>query len=1187
MAQKYCSRCHQTLSPTMLICPGCGHRNRTPTPPTGNALGPVTTNARPSPPQSGLRIPPPQTRFRARTSIFGLTLSPLVRLILLATAALAGILIIGLTMFYYFVTWPIGPAKGYWPSCDDTDLACNTWRDFRKSHPFPYQAIAAKTVGAGKVIIVLSEPSASFDKSTLDQLARSAFAGRVSSQRLRWKIGEDGWLEDLVLTMDHPDVNEATTQADLRDGLAKLYTALFGTTYGGEVEEIDSRNAGTERLEVPTYHVTPKELGDWMQDPALAWQRVQGTGKTMSWSDLVAAHQAGAFISNDRRLVMLTFPASVVTDSVQRQQVLRSLRVPFREFAVASEGLVGGLWTKSGQIALVARSRTTSQLISAPLRYEMFVTLLDAALDTGELAQSYERTRAFAGKLRSGPYEGRDWAPVYLSPQLVDTEFGALLNVTDQMLKSWSSAGQVEYLYFDYEKPPSFPFGRVSLTDIVRKETGETSLLFNWNTAGSAVVVRRGDQFILTSTRSGSLPITYGAGGKTAEQGGAQLYDYEDKAYEYFSSLRDANLQRVVQYTVMYQLFRAVVKDGDSEDETHLVTANADVASDHADPASNYLVGVTEQLLQNLMANPNAYEPKEASATLQKFIKENWSKREQIAVVLSAPRSDEAKKFIELLVPAFEERQQKLAARQEALNARIKEFYERLQRAKAAIRRGEQPPVSVEQMAAEKAAIDSEQSSLEADAQAFMTLGSQPLTNARNALSEIAATTQDLDRIRTAYVEASRHEPEGSIRTPSIVLSWNNKDTFGRVGGHNLSSRTLRFEAAADVEGVEVTTAIDGTPVVRYNTSMTESIEEAAPELARAFEHRNDHDIGKLRALLNESNAVRSRDDALLFSPRNLKPGNPIKVFAKLGERVYAEKKDFIEDIRTLAAENDCCIYITHDAQRNAYIAEPNLAPPPQALVYEVLDTPSLVGHLRRSLRGSSAGKKDRATIFLDEPEGFPDAVLLSLRDGDADLATAVASDAGGRLPPVPPEGRVSLYTAPDFDGKRSSLKFLFEPVAAAKKALFRLAGRPIASDVWNGASIVTMDAQQVQTHLAVLKWDFTRDGAPVAVKVMMRDAGADVSHDISVIAGVDERDVESSQALLDNASKDALRDAAKQGASAGRYLLTVKDRLNRRSPKQLKRLVLVMKSGETKMYFTRLDRPSSTGHRYGQRDVG
>ena len=151
-----------------------------------------------------------------------------------------------------------------------------------------------------------------------------------------------------------------------------------------------------------------------------------------------------------------------------------------------------------------------------------------------------------------------DWAPIYLSPALINTEFGALLNITDQMLKSWSQSGQVEYLYFDYPyKPNTFPFSGKPLSEVVFEQTGSKQVLFNWNTTGLGSIIS-GNPSIFIPTQTGALPVTYGS--ELDQEGKLQtghLKEYEEEAYRYFANLQDPNLSTVAQYTLLYQLMLA------------------------------------------------------------------------------------------------------------------------------------------------------------------------------------------------------------------------------------------------------------------------------------------------------------------------------------------------------------------------------------------------------------------------------------------------------------------------------------------------------------------------------------------------------------------------------------------------------------------------------------------------------
>src|SRR5262249_17486653 len=147
-----------------------------------------------------------------------------------------------------------------------------------------------------------------------------------------------------------------------------------------------------------------------------------------------------------------------------------------RQFALDSDLILGAV--KKGDCVLaVARERSVPIDVLPPLRTETILQLAKA--NTDELAQSYERNNVLAGKLppSAGPDMGKDWAPIYLSGELIDTEYGSLLNLTDQLLKSWSMAGHVSYDHFSYPAPTEFPLG-VALTEFAHT----MEVTFNWNT---------------------------------------------------------------------------------------------------------------------------------------------------------------------------------------------------------------------------------------------------------------------------------------------------------------------------------------------------------------------------------------------------------------------------------------------------------------------------------------------------------------------------------------------------------------------------------------------------------------------------------------------------------------------------------------------------------------------------------
>jgi hypothetical protein len=202
--------------------------------------------------------------------------------------------------------------------------------------------------------------------------------------------------------------------------------------------------------------------------------------------------------------------------------------------------LILGAVSTSDQVAILARERTTPVAALPPLRTETILQLAAARED--ELSQSYERTNPFAGRFDLS--ENMDWAPIYLSPRLIDTEYGSLLNITDQLLKGWTEHGEIEYVNFTYPNPPSFPFSK-ALDELL----GVKELAFNWNTKGAGYVTKAGDYEVYALNQTGSLPIDYLA------EGNPDVQKAEDSAYQYYSNMSDPNLIRVVQYAAIYQIF--------------------------------------------------------------------------------------------------------------------------------------------------------------------------------------------------------------------------------------------------------------------------------------------------------------------------------------------------------------------------------------------------------------------------------------------------------------------------------------------------------------------------------------------------------------------------------------------------------------------------------------------------------
>ena len=252
-------------------------------------------------------------------------------------------------------------------------------------------------------------------------------------------------------------------------------------------------------------------------------------GKALSCASILEQHRNGVFISTKPGLILWSFGKTSPLDTYP---------IEIRQFALDSDLILGAVST-SDQIAILARERTTPVAALPPLRTETILQFAAARED--ELSQSYERNNPFAGRYDES--ENMDWAPIYLSPRLIDTEYGSLLNITDQLLKGWTAHGEIKYVNFTYPDPPSFPFPKALMEML-----GVEELTYNWNTKGAGYVTKAGDYDVYALNQTGSLPIDYLA------QGNPNVQKAEDAAYQFYSGMCDPNLIRVVQYAAIYQI---------------------------------------------------------------------------------------------------------------------------------------------------------------------------------------------------------------------------------------------------------------------------------------------------------------------------------------------------------------------------------------------------------------------------------------------------------------------------------------------------------------------------------------------------------------------------------------------------------------------------------------------------------
>jgi hypothetical protein len=394
---------------------------------------------------------------------------------------------------------------------------------FRKRYPYHAQTFAVKRTNHAHLVI-FSEPPPGVGISDVAKRV-NGIADRLEVRTQG--VGNDGWVKDLVLSVpgDRTRCNHL---------IAELSELAFGTSYKSYAIDLDAPVQGRGEVLNTDLRVTAEEIRTWLF--AERMNLVAEDGRSQAAEEVFHRERPGVYYSEKPGLVAWWIPAAIGAGSAPQDA---------RRFALDSDLLVGAVGSAEG-VLIIGRERQIPVDRLQPLRAET-IGLLDA-VDAEELGQSYERRHLLAGKLT----HDEDWAPIYLSPELVDTEFGSLLNITDQMLKGWSLNGLVKYHNFPYPMPSRWAFARPLFLELHADE-----LTFNWNTRGAGYVVSSGARTVFAFHRTGALPVSY-IPGESATNAHEPVMEAEAKAYEYYASLRDPFLARVVQYAGLYQVFRTL-----------------------------------------------------------------------------------------------------------------------------------------------------------------------------------------------------------------------------------------------------------------------------------------------------------------------------------------------------------------------------------------------------------------------------------------------------------------------------------------------------------------------------------------------------------------------------------------------------------------------------------------------------
>lgn len=660
------------------------------------------------------------------------------------------------------------------------------YNEFSEKNPYNIQIECIRNYDDNSKVIIISEPSDFVSEEELKTFFKPYNSYVKTYKR---KIGFDGWMKDFVVAFN--DLDNKHYNSFIKD----LSNLLYKTDYKASLVDISTMIEHTPYLDYDlNYNITTEELKEWFIDNEEAIRPLEDKTNNVTNIALVLDNE----IKDGMQLYTSVTPGFVIwaIDKSQRLDEL-NYRINARKFSLDSDLILGAI-SKNNNVAIIARERCIPTTQLPPMRSET-LCLLSYTTDD-ELSQSYERNNLFAGK-QTGSDGGKDYAPILLSDALWHTEYGNILNITDQMLKSWSENGMIDYIDFNYPKPVFWGFDKGAMHDLEVSQ-----LTYNWNTEGVGYIVEDSDYSVYALNRTGSLPVSYIPGDATQTSEQDPVYQAEQNAYNFFSSLSNPELVKVVQYAAMYQIFQNF--------DIHMLYDEIPYYDD------------------NKFVMPYELEC-EASNILRKLGNYNANDREKIAAFYNAkittdgtglPINDEhgivsnnqklPKDPFELFLSAYFA--EELDSIQEADLGKllyVSDLIPQIDTVYNCISPVINDNVFINSLG--KALIDRNKINDIEYSPEIISLQTSGKTKDERIKEAFVAVFDKQEYIKTfidifsdfnnnkaksLMVEANADRSRTWMKTPTVVESWSLVDSTNQVGGHNLNSKVTRFRVADDLK---------------------------------------------------------------------------------------------------------------------------------------------------------------------------------------------------------------------------------------------------------------------------------------------------------------------------------------------------------------------------------------------------
>jgi len=669
------------------------------------------------------------------------------------------------------------------------------WSEFCEKNPYNIQIECIKNYDDGSKVVIISEPSDFVSEEELKAFFKPYNSYTKTYKR---KIGFDSWMKDFVVAFN--DLDDKYYDSFTK-GLSNL---LYKTDYKASLVDISTMIEHTPYLDYDlNYNITTEELKEWFVDNEEAIRPLEDKTNNITSLALVLDNE----IKDGMQLYTSVTPGFVIwaIDKSQKPDEL-NYRIIARKFSLDSDLILGAI-SKNNNVAIIARERCIPTTQLPPMRTET-LCLLSYTTDD-ELSQSYERNNLFAGK-QTGSDGGKDYAPILLSDALWHTEYGNILNVTDQMLKSWSENGMIDYIDFDYPKPVFWGFDKGAMHDL-----GVSQLTYNWNTEGVGYIVEDSDYSVYALNRTGSLPVSYIPGDATQTVEQDPVYQAEQNAYNFFSSLSNPELVKVVQYAAMYQIFQNFDIHMQYNETPYYDDYKFVMPHELEYEASNILKRLSNYNTDDRDKIATYYNAKITTDGTGLPINDDYGivsnnqnlPKDPFALVLSAYFAEELDTvqaadlgkllFVSKLIPQIDTLHNCISP-----VGNDEEFISSL--GKAMIDRNRiddivySSEITLSQSAFDALGIPVKYKSKdEKVADAFNAVFGK--NEHIKTFTEIFSSYNH-NKAKSLMVAANADRSRTWMKTPTVVESWSLVDSTNQVGGHNLNSKVTRFRVADDLK---------------------------------------------------------------------------------------------------------------------------------------------------------------------------------------------------------------------------------------------------------------------------------------------------------------------------------------------------------------------------------------------------